>query len=239
MFASIEAARPFGFDASSPTARARAQQGEIMTSSSSSSFRPGADPGAASIDLVESETLWSGWGTLRRLTLDQRRRDGRMARLTREVYGRGDGAAVLPCDVGRRTVILVRQFRPPAWEREGTQALWEAPAGLLDDADPTARALAETQEETGVRLRAIEKLFEAWSSPGCFAEKMHYFLGFYAEEDRIGPGGGLAEEGEDIEVRELDFDQAFAMMGMGQIQDAKTIVLLQHARLTLFKDRSG
>lgn len=187
-----------------------------------------------SIRRLDVEILSADWGTLKRTTYAQRRRDGVTVELIRESYGRGDGVVVLPCDVARRRVILVRQFRPPVWEAEGRETLWEAPAGLLDEADPAARALAEVEEETGLRLRRLDPLFVAWSSPGSFTERMHYFLGVYEPGDRVGDGGGLAHEGEDIEVVELDFDAACAMIASGELRDAKTIILLQHARLTLF-----
>jgi ADP-ribose pyrophosphatase len=186
------------------------------------------------IRVLREEVLSKAWGKLVRVTFEQRRRDGRVATLDRECYGRGDGAVALPCDVARRKVILVRQFRLPVWMKEKAEALWEAPAGLLDEADPAARVKAEAEEETGYRLESVEKLFEAYSSPGSFTERMHYFIGRYGAGDRIGQGGGLEEEGEDIEVVELDFDAAFAMIASGEIRDAKTIILLQHAKLAVF-----
>lgn len=189
---------------------------------------------AGAVRGVSVETLSERWGRLTRTSFDYLRRDGAWRRLVRESYGRGDGATVLPCDPQRRMVILIRQFRLPA-RRDGADGfLWEAPAGLLDDAEPAARARSEAEEETGFRLHDLEKVCEAYSSPGSFLEKMHYFVGRYGPDDRIGPGGGLAEEGEDIEVAELPFARAYAMIASGDIQDAKTIILLQHARLTLF-----
>lgn len=180
------------------------------------------------------ETLSAVWGRLTRASFDYRRRDGTWRRLVRESYGRGDGATVLPCDRARGMVILIRQFRLPALRAGADGFIWEAPAGLLDGADPAARVASEAEEETGFRLRGLTKVCAAYSSPGSFLEKMHYFIGQYDAADRIGPGGGLAEEGEDIEVVELPFARAFAMIASGEIEDAKTIILLQHAKLTLF-----
>jgi nudix-type nucleoside diphosphatase (YffH/AdpP family) len=183
---------------------------------------------------VETQTLSAGWGRLVLTRFDYLRGDGTWLRLAREVYGRGDGVVVLPCDPARRVVTLIRQFRLPAMREGADGFLWEAPAGLLDDAEPARRAAMEAEEETGLRLRDIEKVCEAFSSPGSFVEKMHYFLARYGEADRIGAGGGLVEEGEDIEVAELPFDSAYAMIASGEIVDAKTILLLQHAKLTIF-----
>ncbi len=188
----------------------------------------------ARIGNVEVETLSARWGRLTRTRFDYLRRDGTWRRLERESYGRGDGVTVLPCDPGRRKVVLIRQFRLPAMREGADGFIWEAPAGLLDDAEPTARALSEAEEETGYRLRDLTRVCEAWSSPGSFLEKMHYYVGVYDAGDRVGPGGGLASEGEDIEVVETPFDRAFSMIATGEIQDAKTIILLQHAKLTIF-----
>lgn len=180
------------------------------------------------------ETLSAQWGRLTRNSFDYLRRDGTWRRLVRESYGRGDGATVLPCDPARGMVILVRQFRLPAMRDGADGFLWEAPAGLLDCADPAKRVAMEAEEETGFRLHDLEKICEAYSSPGSFLEKMHYFIGRYGAGDRVGSGGGLAEEGEDIEVAETPFARAFAMIASGEIQDAKTIILLQHAKMNLF-----
>ena len=183
---------------------------------------------------LDREALLQEWGVLARTRFRYLRRDGTWRELVRETYGRGDGATVLPCDPARGMVILIRQFRLPALRDGADGFLWEAPAGLLDEADPAARVAMEAEEETGFRLRDVRKVCEAYSSPGSFLEKMHFFIGLYDETGRIGPGGGLAEEGEDIEVVELPFATAFAMIASGEIQDAKTIILLQHAKLNVF-----
>lgn len=183
---------------------------------------------------VESETVSAVWGRLTRVSFDYLRRDGVWTQLVRETYGRGDGAVVLPCDPARGAVILIRQFRLPAMREGADGFIWEAPAGLLDGADPAARVAMEAQEETGFRLRELTKVCEAYSSPGSFVEKMHFFVGYYDAVDRIGPGGGLAGEGEDIEVSEMPFARAFSMIASGEIQDAKTIILLQHAKMNVF-----
>lgn len=110
----------------------------------------------------------------------------------------------------------------------------EAAAGLLDSASPEDRIAKEAEEETGYRVRDVRKLFQAFMSPGALTEIIHFFVGVYAADERIGAGGGLVEEGEDIDVLELPFDDAYAMIANGEIVDAKTIMLLQWAKLNLF-----
>ena len=80
------------------------------------------------------------------------------------------------------------------------------------------------------------KVFEAYMSPGSVTEKLHFFVAEYQVEDRIEAGGGLADEGEDIEVIEIPLAEALAGMGSGLIQDAKTVMLLQHVALSQFTD---
>jgi len=111
----------------------------------------------------------------------------------------------------------------------------EAAAGMLDDASPEERIRAEAEEEIGYRLHDVRKVFEAFMSPGSVTEKLHFFIAEYDAAMRVGDGGGLAEEGEDIEVLELPIDSGLAMISDGRIVDAKTIMLLQNAALHIFK----
>ena len=171
---------------------------------------------------------------LKTTTFDYRRANGEWQTQHRETYDRGNGATLLPYHLAQRTVILVRQFRYPAYVNGCDDLLIEAAAGLLDNASPEVRIRAEAEEETGYRLGKIEKVFEAFMSPGSITEKLHFFVAEYEPSMRIGDGGGLACEGEDIEVLELPIDQALAMIGDGRIQDAKTIMLLQYAALRIF-----
>jgi nudix-type nucleoside diphosphatase (YffH/AdpP family) len=169
---------------------------------------------------------------LKKTTFDYRRRDGSWQTLTRQTYDHGNAAAVLLYNRGRRTVVLTRQFRLPAY-LNGLEdgMLIEACAGLLDQQAPEARIKHEAEEETGYRLGNVTKLFEAYMSPGSVTEKIHFFTAEYDPEAKAASGGGKQNEGEDIEVLELPFEQAMAMIGTGEIQDAKTILLLQHAKL--------
>ena len=172
--------------------------------------------------------------TLKTTTLEWRRADGEWQTQHRETYDRGNGAALLPYNLARRTVMLVKQFRYPAYVNGCDDLMIEAAAGLLDNESPEKRIRAEAEEEIGYRLQDIRKIFEAYMSPGSVTEKLHFFVGEYQPDMKIGDGGGNPDEGEDIEVLELSIDEALAMISDGRIMDAKTIMLLQWARLHVF-----
>ncbi|MEU9553870.1 NUDIX domain-containing protein [Streptomyces fumanus] len=178
------------------------------------------------------ELTSQGWHVLRRTTFDYRRRDGRWVTQQRETYDRGDGAVVLPYDAGRRRVLLVRQFRYPAYVNGHPDGmLVEAAAGLLDGDAPLAAIRREAAEELGVVLGPLTHVLDAYMSPGSVTERLHFYAAPYTPADRTGEGGGLAEDGEDIEVLELPFAEALAMVRDGRIADAKTIMLLHWAAL--------
>ena len=179
--------------------------------------------------------LSDNWYVLKATTFDWRRADGSWQTQSRETYDRGNGAALLPYNLAARTVVLTRQFRYPAYVNGYDDLLIEAPAGLLDNASPEERIRAEVEEETGYRLGEIRKIFECFMSPGSVTEKLHFFVGEYDAAMRVGDGGGLESEGEEIAVLELPFDQAMTMIETGEIADAKTIMLLQYAALNIFR----
>ncbi|RYF93960.1 MAG: NUDIX domain-containing protein [Caulobacteraceae bacterium] len=184
---------------------------------------------------IESvQTLSDDWYLLKKTRFSWRRNDGTWQSQSRETYDRGNGAAILLYDPDRRTVILVKQFRFPAFVSGHDDLMIEVAAGLLDNAGPEERIRKEAEEETGYRVREVRKVFEAFMSPGSVTEVLHFFVGRYSPADRVSEGGGEADEGEDIEVLERDIDAAMAMVASGEIRDAKTIMLLQYARLTLF-----
>jgi nudix-type nucleoside diphosphatase (YffH/AdpP family) len=185
------------------------------------------------IRIHKVETLSHDWFLLQKTTFDYRRSDGSWQRQTRETYDRGHGATILLYNRERRTVVLVRQFRFPTWGEGHDGFLIEAAAGLLDRASPEERIKAEVEEETGYRVSEVRKVFEAFMSPGSVTERLYFFVAEYDPASRIGAGGGIAEEGEDIEVLELDMDLATQMMADGRIADGKTIMLLQYAALHL------
>jgi nudix-type nucleoside diphosphatase (YffH/AdpP family) len=151
----------------------------------------------------------------------------------REVYDRGNGVAILLYDPLAKNVVLTRQFRLPAFlNGSATGMLIEACAGVIDGDEPEDAIRRETEEETGFKITDMAKAFQAYMSPGAVTEILHFFTAKYDASMKISDGGGLAEEGEDIEVLELPFKKALDMIQSGEICDAKTIMLLQHARLS-------
>lgn len=189
-------------------------------------------PANERVRIVEQRVLADDWFVLKKNTFDYRHSSGRWQRLQRETYDRGDGAALLLFNRARGTVVLTRQFRFPAYANGLADGmLVEACAGLLDNEAPEVAIRREVQEETGFAVRMPRKVFEAFMSPGSVTERLHFFVAEYEAGDRTGDGGGNASEGEDIEVLELPLEQALAMIGRGEIQDGKTIMLLQHAAL--------
>ena len=188
--------------------------------------------------ITARETLARGFGHFERLVFRRRRSDGAMDDLTRDILDTGDGVTILPYDKARGTIILIRQFRGVAFLREGAEGLIETCAGKLEGADPLARVVKETEEETGIRLSGPPtRLFEAYMSPGSFAERLTFFVAPYTSDDRVTKGGGLVEEGEDIEVIETTLDAALAMVESGEIIDAKTILHLYQAKATGLMER--
>lgn len=183
------------------------------------------------VRIVETRVLSDDWYLLKKTTFDFLRRDGVWQRQSRETYDRGDGATILLFNRQEQTVILTRQFRFPVFVNGHDGMLIEAAAGLLDDASPEARIRAEVEEETGYFVQNVEKVFEAYMSPGSVTEKLHFFVGEYQASDRLNEGGGLAAEGEDLEVIELPLAQALQAVRQGTIVDAKTIMLLQFVAL--------
>jgi nudix-type nucleoside diphosphatase (YffH/AdpP family) len=173
--------------------------------------------------------------TLKSTIFEWRRANGEWQTQARETYDRGDGATLLPYNLAKRTVVLVRQFRYPAYVNGYDDLMIEAAAGLLDSESAEIRIRAEMEEETGYRLGKIRKIFEAFMSPGAVTEKLHFFVAEYEPHMRVGGGGGIVAEGEEIEVLELPIDQALAMIGDARIVDAKTIMLLQYAALNIFR----
>ena len=184
-------------------------------------------------------TLSHDWYLLQKTTFDYLRRDGQWQSQTRETYDRGDGATILLYNRQQRTVILIRQFRFPTYRDGHDGFLIEAAAGLLEQASPEQRIRAEVEEETGYRVGAVHKVFEAFMSPGSVTERLHFFVAEYDPTSRLNDGGGLAHEGEDIDVLELPLAQAMRMVADGRICDGKTIMLLQHAQLRLMPAKTS
>jgi nudix-type nucleoside diphosphatase (YffH/AdpP family) len=179
------------------------------------------------------EVTSDGWHVLRRTTFDYQNSMGDWTTQQRETYDRGNGATILLYDAVRRTVLLSRQFRYPVYVNGHPDGmLIETAAGLLDSDAPEAAIRREASEELGVTVGELTHVFDVYMSPGSVTERVHFFAAAYTDASRTGEGGGLADDGEDIDVLELPFDQALAMVGTGEIADAKTIMLLQWAALS-------
>ena len=178
---------------------------------------------AERVNIVDTQVLSHDWYLLKKITFDYHRNNGDWQRQTREVYDRGNGAAILLFNREQRTVVLTRQFRLPVFVNGHDGLLIEVAAGLLEGAAPEQRIRDEAEEETGYRVHDVKKVFEAYMSPGSVTEKLYFFVAEYDADARISRGGGIADEGEDIEVLEMTLDEALAMIANGEIVDTKTI----------------
>ena len=184
------------------------------------------------IRIRKRQTLSDNWFRLENVTFEQVRGDGSCQTLQREVYHNGPGAAVLPMDAARSTVLLVRQLRIPACVNGDNPMLVELCAGMIEaGSNPAETARKEAEQELGYRLRNLRQVFVLYPSPESSAEKLHLFVAAYGPDDRIGAGGGLAGEGERIQCLELPLDHVWSMVEAGEIIDAKTVLMLQHVRL--------
>ncbi|MBD1392356.1 GDP-mannose pyrophosphatase NudK [Mucilaginibacter glaciei] len=181
---------------------------------------------------VETSVLSDNWYTLRKVTYEAQQKDGSWEKHYREAYDRGNGATVLLYNRIKQTVILTRQFRMPTYLNGNADGyLIETCAGLLDKDNPEDCIRKETEEETGYKISSVQKVFEVYMSPGSVTEILYFFVAEYDQEMKVSEGGGLAHESENIEVLELPFTDAVAMIKSGDIKDAKTIMLLQYAQL--------
>ena len=181
---------------------------------------------------IKKILLSNNWYTLNKIIFDYRMENGEWVEQAREAYDRGNGATVLLYNRSKQTVILVSQFRMPTYlNGNKTGMMIEACAGLLDGDDPETCVIKEAEEESGFRVNHVEKVFEAYMSPGAVTEILHFYVAEYNDHDKVGEGGGLVSEQEDILVMEVDFNEALNMIATGQIKDAKTIMLLQYAKI--------
>jgi len=184
------------------------------------------------IKIQKTELLSDNWYLLNKVTFDFLRKDGVWISQKREVYDRGNGAAILLYNSTQKTVILTRQFRLPSYlNGNKTGMMVEVCAGLLDQDHPEQCIIRETEEETGYRIQSVQKIMETYMSPGAITEILHLFVGEYDASMKVHEGGGLEHEQEEIEVIEMPFDEAYAMIATGEIKDAKTTILLQYAKI--------
>ena len=184
------------------------------------------------IKITSTEILSDNWYTLNKITYQYQNEKGQWESHSREAYDRGNGATILLYNREERTVVLTRQFRMPTYVNGNKSGMMiEACAGLLDQDNPEDCIRKETEEETGYRIEKVEKVFESYMSPGSVTEILYFFVAEYHKDMKVSDGGGIQEEQENIEVLELAFDQALAMIKTGEIRDGKTIMLLQYAQI--------
>ena len=182
--------------------------------------------------IKKTELLSDNWYILNKVTVDYQKKDDTWDTQVREVYDRGNGAAILLYNRLKGTVILTRQFRLPTYLNGNKSGMMiEACAGLLDEDSPEACIIRETEEETGYRIHSAKKIIEAYMSPGALTEILHLFIAEYDPSMKVSAGGGLENEHEEIDIIEIPFDQAYVMIEAGEIKDAKTIMLLQYAKI--------
>lgn len=184
------------------------------------------------IEITDTKLLSDNWYILNKVTFNYKKENQPTESHIREVYDRGNGAGILLYNSTKKTVILTRQFRLPTYlNGNKTGMMIEVCAGLLDKENAEQAIIRETEEETGYRLSKVQKVIETYMSPGSVTEILYLFVGEYDENMKVSEGGGLDAEQENIEVLEFTFDEAYAMIESGEITDAKTIMLLQHAKI--------
>ncbi|OEJ99612.1 GDP-mannose pyrophosphatase NudK [Roseivirga misakiensis] len=183
------------------------------------------------IKIIDKEVLSDNWYTLNKVTFEYTKNDGSVQRQEREAYDRGNGATILLYNKEKGTVVLTKQFRMPTYLNGNKDGfLIEACAGLLEEDNAEDCIRKETEEETGYRIKNVQKVFESYMSPGSVTEILYFFVAEYEDVMKVNDGGGTDEE-EDIQVLELSFKEALRMTSNGEIKDAKTIMLLQYAQI--------
>lgn len=184
------------------------------------------------IKITNTEILSDNWYVLNKVTYQYQNTRGQWETHQREAYDRGNGATILLYNTEKRTVILTNQFRLPTYiNGNETGMMIEACAGLLDKDNPEDCIKKETEEETGYKISKVKKVFESYMSPGSVTEILYFFVAAYDDSMKVSDGGGLAEEQENIEVLELGIEEAYSKVENGTIKDAKTIMLLQYAKI--------
>jgi GDP-mannose pyrophosphatase NudK len=184
------------------------------------------------INIEKTEILSNNWYILKKVTYGYPKKDGSIQVQSREAYDRGNGATILLYNKEKQTVILTRQFRLPTYiNGNASGMLIETCAGLLDKDNPEDCIRKETEEETGFQIKDVQKVFEAYMSPGSVTEMLYFFIAAYDDQMKVNDGGGMEHEQEDIEVMELNFTDALNMIETGEIRDGKTIMLLQYAQI--------
>ncbi len=185
-----------------------------------------------SVKNIQKELLSDNWYSLNKVTFEYHREDGEWETQVREAYDRGNGAVILLYNKEKKSVVLTKQFRMPTYLNGNKDGMMiEACAGILEKGNAEQTIRMEVEEETGYKIERVEKVFESYMSPGSVTEILYFFIGEYQEEMKVSEGGGADDETENIEVLEMPFETALQLIASGEIRDAKTIMLLQHAQI--------
>jgi nudix-type nucleoside diphosphatase (YffH/AdpP family) len=177
--------------------------------------------------LVANDIKHKRWATFSEVTI--RLPDGKL--VSRDIEDHGEAVTVLPYDPIAKTVLLVEQFRAPPFVKTGLEATLETIAGCIEDEGATVAVEREAMEEAGVRLQNLELVAVAWSMPGVSTERITLYLATYGPADRLGEGGGVDAEDENIRVVEMSLRDLAALMDAGDLVDMKTLALVQTLRL--------
>ena len=189
------------------------------------------------IKITKSELLSDNWYLLKKITYEYQNQKEELQTQIREIYDRGNGATILLYNKSNKSIILTRQLRMPTYlNGNETGMMIETCAGLLDEDHPEECIRREVTEETGYEIENVKKIFETYMSPGAVTEILHFFIGEYSADMKVNEGGGLEHEQENIEVLEYTFEDAYNMIEKGEIKDAKTIMLLQYAKINSLLD---
>jgi len=187
---------------------------------------------SSEIKIIETKLLSDNWAVLNEVTYESKNKNGVTETFIREIYDKDSGACILLYNPKQKTVILTRQFRLPTYLNGNKDGMMiEVCAGLLDGDSPEKCIIKETEEETGYKISNIQKVYEAYMSPGAVTEIVHFFIAEYNQDMKVSEGGGLESEQEEIEVLEMPYEEAYEMVKSGRIKDAKTIMLLQHLNI--------
>ena len=202
----------------------------------------------ATVVVEKQESIWSaGPFHLNSARLRFQRFDGKLSdQIFRINFERGDSASILLVDEENDSVFLVKQFRFPVYAaiskksefQPGDAWLLETVAGMVDAGYSEVQvAKKELLEEAGFSLDDNpEYIASVFASPGGSSEMIHIYLGRVSRSNRVAGGGGVAAEGEDIQVLELPFDQALEMVASGEICDAKTVIALQNLAMRRLRE---
>ncbi|MEJ7830157.1 MAG: NUDIX domain-containing protein [Segetibacter sp.] len=187
---------------------------------------------AKNVSIKSTETLLDNFFSMEKVHFEIEKRDGTKEEQTREVYHTADGVTVLLYNKEKKTVVLTRQFRIATFLNNNLDGLLiETCAGIKEDENECEAIVREIEEETGFRVEKAKKIFELYSTPGCNTEKIYYFIAEYADNQKVAEGGGRQEEQEEIDVLEMPFEEAYLKIEKGEIKDAKTVILLQYAKV--------